>query len=502
MNGTYIHLWLREIKKRLLGRYIEDITKQERLIQIVLDKESLFISLYPEVLAACVKQRESKNYQSMSVFRALVKGRRISSVEQDSFAPVIRIGCNEGEVPQADTITMTIILYREAPNLVITKRNVYRKLFSRIVEKKPRPSLWHISGTDMDTFFADNQQHTGDKILKSYEGIDQALAHELTLERVRILQKIVRGEYWINPRLVSTKPLRISLFVAQDVLEYTSFNRLLQQAINQHCVTLRHNRAVYEKKKAIRNLKRRIDHLNKKLMPPDDIERYRIMGDSILAHLRSIKKGDAQVIVPMLTGQGTQEIILDPQKNPQENAQAYYRRYKKLKRGQPLIAKKIDDLRQELAHVQRKTWEPVSVQEQNIKKTDKSTLPFRVFHLDKGVDVYVGKNARSNDKLTFSYARPHDYFFHVRGYQGSHVILRAQIKRGETAAKKDIEAAAAIAAYFSKAKKQKRVPVSYTQRKYLKKSKQGKPGAVILIREEVIFVDPLLPAVQAEEPRS
>jgi predicted ribosome quality control (RQC) complex YloA/Tae2 family protein len=56
--------------------------------------------------------------------------------------------------------------------------------------------------------------------------------------------------------------------------------------------------------------------------------------------------------------------------------------------------------------------------------------------------------------------------------------------------------AAAIAAYFSKAKKQKNVPISYTQRKFIKKNKKGKLGSVILMREEVIFVDPGLPSYE------
>ena len=65
--------------------------------------------------------------------------------------------------------------------------------------------------------------------------------------------------------------------------------------------------------------------------------------------------------------------------------------------------------------------------------------------------------------------------------------------KGQKPQRQDIETAASIAAYFSKAKGQKNVPVSYTQRKYLKKDKKGRLGSVILMREDVIFVDPRLP---------
>jgi len=72
--------------------------------------------------------------------------------------------------------------------------------------------------------------------------------------------------------------------------------------------------------------------------------------------------------------------------------------------------------------------------------------------------------------------------------------LRPVLKKRQNVRKEDIEKAAAVAAYFSKAKNQKNVPVSYTQRKYLKKSKKGKLGTVVLMRESVIFVDPGLPS--------
>jgi len=107
----------------------------------------------------------------------------------------------------------------------------------------------------------------------------------------------------------------------------------------------------------------------------------------------------------------------------------------------------------------------------------------------------VGKNAKSNLMLTFKFARPDDYFFHIRGYKGAHTILRPKLQKGKNPQQEDIETAAAIAAYYSKAKGQRNVPVSYTQRKYLKKSKKGKLGSVILMREEVIFVDPGLPEI-------
>jgi predicted ribosome quality control (RQC) complex YloA/Tae2 family protein len=122
-----------------------------------------------------------------------------------------------------------------------------------------------------------------------------------------------------------------------------------------------------------------------------------------------------------------------------------------------------------------------------------SKEPFHRFLLESGSVVLVGKNARTNDELTFKHARPSDYFFHTRGFEGAHTILKPNIPRGQRPSRQEIMTAASIAAYFSKARKQNNVPVSYTQRKFLKKNKKAKPGSVILMREEVVFVEPELP---------
>ncbi|MEO0190903.1 MAG: NFACT RNA binding domain-containing protein, partial [candidate division WOR-3 bacterium] len=193
--------------------------------------------------------------------------------------------------------------------------------------------------------------------------------------------------------------------------------------------------------------------------------------------------------------QKEQEIKLDPQKTPQQNAEDYFKEYKRLKKGIPKIQERIKRLEKEIKLLQSKKIIKGKTSEIYIEKSkEKKSLPFRRFILSSGSLVFVGKNAKSNMELTFKFARPDDYFFHIRGYEGAHTILRPALKKGQNVRKEDIEKAAAIAAYFSKVKNQKNVPVSYTQIKYLKKSKKGKLGTVILMREEVVFVDPLLPS--------
>jgi predicted ribosome quality control (RQC) complex YloA/Tae2 family protein len=121
------------------------------------------------------------------------------------------------------------------------------------------------------------------------------------------------------------------------------------------------------------------------------------------------------------------------------------------------------------------------------------TTRFREFPLDDEHTLYVGKTAADNDELTLRFAKPNDYWFHARGVPGSHAVLRSPSK-DKKPPKNIIEQAAAIAAYFSKARNAKMSPVAYTQKKYIRKPKGAAVGAVILEREEVLMVRPHVPA--------
>jgi predicted ribosome quality control (RQC) complex YloA/Tae2 family protein len=491
MNGTYLSLWLREVSEQLSGSYIDGIQIRERILQVEFSTRSLYVSLYPECTTVYLAKRLREGYVPLNQFKTIVRGLRIERVTQESLKPVIAIYLHAHSPRKPKPVTLTIYLYREAPNVVVHDGAVYRKVYSRIVDKESRNLLWDLPSEQLSALFTRDRK-TGSDLVALYEGIDHTLARELDAANARRLQDIVYGRTKANPRLVSTQPLAISYFAERYIDEYASLNTLLQDATARYVEALRKIKVEVERKRVIRNLKRRIERLRTKILSHNDVERYRLSGEAILSNLHTIKKGDEQAILPSGSDATVIKIPLDPMKSPQENAQNYFRTYKKVKRGQPQLQQKIEQLQKELSVVQDNTWKPRASQSKERGKGGTKS-PFRHFPLPGGSDVFVGKNARSNMELTFSFAKPHDYFFHVRGYQGSHVILRTAAKKGQQAAKKDITAAASIAAYYSKAKKQRRVPVSYTQRKYLKKGRKGKPGTVILMREDVVFVDPGLP---------
>ena len=113
------------------------------------------------------------------------------------------------------------------------------------------------------------------------------------------------------------------------------------------------------------------------------------------------------------------------------------------------------------------------------------------YQLAGGWTVLAGRNQNDNDRLSLKIARPDDYWFHVRGMSGSHVILRSR-EDGEPG-RAELDAAAAVAAYHSKARSGGVTPVSCTRARYVTKPRGAEAGTVQIRKERVLKVRPALP---------
>lgn len=118
------------------------------------------------------------------------------------------------------------------------------------------------------------------------------------------------------------------------------------------------------------------------------------------------------------------------------------------------------------------------------------------YQLPGGWTVMAGRTDADNDILSTKLARPNDYWFHVRGMPGSHVLLRSE--EGGEPDRATLEAAAAVAAWHSKARGGGIVAVSVTQAKHVGKPRGAKPGTVTIRKEKVLKVRPALPGQPPE----
>ena len=128
---------------------------------------------------------------------------------------------------------------------------------------------------------------------------------------------------------------------------------------------------------------------------------------------------------------------------------------------------------------------------------------FREFTIADGWRVLVGRNNKENDLLTHRTAALDDLWFHAKSIRGSHVVLRREGKKRDVSFQA-LNEAAAIAAWFSKAKHSSKVPVDYVEVRHLRKPRGALPGLVTYKNEKSLFVEPGIPkskGIYSNEPK-
>ena len=117
---------------------------------------------------------------------------------------------------------------------------------------------------------------------------------------------------------------------------------------------------------------------------------------------------------------------------------------------------------------------------------------FHQYRLDGGWEVLAGRTSADNDELSLRVARPDDWWFHIKGMPGSHVILRAEA--GREPDRTTLESAAGIAAWHSKARGAGTVAVSCTRARHVSKPRGASAGTVEIRRETTYKVRPFDPS--------
>jgi predicted ribosome quality control (RQC) complex YloA/Tae2 family protein len=107
--------------------------------------------------------------------------------------------------------------------------------------------------------------------------------------------------------------------------------------------------------------------------------------------------------------------------------------------------------------------------------------PFKLFTSLDQIQIFVGRSAAENDILSLSseYCDPKDWWLHVSGLPGSHVILKSLDDDAQQKYPRSIYEAAVLAVHFSKSSSLSH-EVTLTRGKYISKNRNDPPGRVLL----------------------
>lgn len=247
-------------------------------------------------------------------------------------------------------------------------------------------------------------------------------------------------------------------------------------------------------------LEKKIARQKQELAECELSEEYRSRGDLITSNLWAIKSGDSHVTVTDYSADPPAEVglDLDPRLTPSQNAQLCYRKYAKLRNAKKELRRQIELAETELAYIEtvrdslgrcetsadideiRAELAAAGVARRGAIKTGGSKLRrarMLEYETSGGYRVLCGRNNLQNDELTMKLAERDDWWFHVKGAPGSHVVLFTEGK-GEPDSR-DFTEAATIAAANSSLPEGTTAEVDYTLRRYIKKPAGSKPGFVI-----------------------
>jgi predicted ribosome quality control (RQC) complex YloA/Tae2 family protein len=339
---------------------------------------------------------------------------------------------------------------------------------------------------------------------------------------------------------IYVSPFPLDCLGGLDHSEFQSINAAVAEvyricASNAFVVATR-NSQLSQVDSLLKKRRRLLMNLREDLGRSEEAETYKKYADLLYAQQHKSPPGGKGVKLVDLfdADQKEIEVPLDPELSLIQNAVRYSKLYQKARRSIPLVASRIKKTEQEirvLAHERERlaaavTLEglrqagsaslgshagqggsnrpdktgpsptgqgtprhPRDVHDALVRKTAKSFLS------SDGLTILVGKSSKDNDTLTLKIAQSDDFWFHVAGYGGSHVVLRNPQKL-KAPPRLSLLEAAGLAAYFSQARNSSKVEVHYTQKKSVSKPKGSKPGLVQLRDYKSVSVKPDLPSPQ------
>jgi predicted ribosome quality control (RQC) complex YloA/Tae2 family protein len=120
--------------------------------------------------------------------------------------------------------------------------------------------------------------------------------------------------------------------------------------------------------------------------------------------------------------------------------------------------------------------------------TISTRLPYKTYRTSGGIEVLVGRGARANDELTYDIAKPDDVWLHARDVTGAHVVMRWSQEGAPPT--RDLHEAAALAAWYSRARGSVVVPVDWTRRRHVRRARGGPPGRAMVERAQTVMARP------------
>lgn len=573
LDGIFLHCLKAELADEILGNRVEKVHQPSRdeIVLHLRGRNGarkLFISVRPDSprvhLTARVPENPDKPPMLCMLLRKYLTGALISTIEQCGLDRVLMLGFDAtNEIGDPVHLTLYIEIMAKHSNAILVdgagkvidsvKRIDATKSSYRIILPgadyvlPPQQDKLELLRYDTQEILARvrvmENSTVSSALLKSIQGVSPVVCRELVhrafgedrrvaelpecafqelREQLDWLKAVVERRE-IAPCIVfdeAGKPREFSFFditqygVAAQVKHLKTLSASLDDFYYERDVLERTRRREHDLFKLLSTLceraARKLNSRREELESCKDKDELRIKAELINANLYRLEKGAFFYELENYYDENRPiRIKADPALTPAQNAQKYYKEYRKAFNAEKVLGSLIGESEQEIAYLDSVTDELSRAQARqeideireelsrsgyikrsSVKLRKSAALPPMEFHSSDGYKILVGRNNLQNDKLSLKTAAKGDLWFHTKEIPGSHVILCCN---GSVPPERSILEAAQIAAFFSKGSEGARVEVDYTYAKELKKPVGAKPGKVIYHTNKTLLVDPINP---------
>ena len=546
LDGIFLHLLKNEISEKILDSRVDKIyqpSKEEILITLRSREGSHKLLLSARADSARVQLTEqyienpAKPPMLTMLLRKLLGSARLVDILQDGFERILTFvfdARNElGDPVKYRLIAeimgkySNIILVGEDNKIIdcvkridsskSSVREILPGLKYTLPPSQDKMNILKDSIFDIESKMKDVGATRGKAAGKVIQGLSPIVANEIEFDMSLSQLK----EYINHPTptvVILDKPKDFTYFMPRQygdlctyktfdtfsqLIDYFYFEQVKIERIRQRSNDLFHKLNTL-KERAVRkaiNRQRELDECA-------DKERFRIYGDLINANLHLLEKGALFYDLDnFYDNNNLVRIPADPTLSPAQNAQRYYKEYRKKQVAQQKLNSFIENAKAEaeyldtvideltraqtnaeISAIREELYSSGFLSKPNFKTAKQKKLPPREFVSSEGFKIFVGRNNIQNDLLTLKTAKNYDMWFHVKDAAGSHVI--AQSVKDKPFTDKLIREAAMLACVNSKAYASSNVAVDYTIIKNVHKPNGAKPGMVIYDNYNTEYVTP------------
>ncbi|WP_374125433.1 Rqc2 family fibronectin-binding protein [Leptotrichia hongkongensis] len=540
LDGIGISFLIKEIKEKILRYKLTKIFQYDRVsFSLFFGKNNLIFQVKDNSTIFYLKDEKDPNTDFQSKFllslKKYLQNSILINIRQEGFDRIVYFDFEKlNQFGDVEKYTLIIEIMGKASNIFLTSKDkILSALYftsidvgNRVIMTGAKYTLPFEEKKISPIYLeAENFPFETESFMEKIEGVGRAFALECSQDYDTF-----------KKYLSSYKPVMYEILnrgKIQKVLTYNEFSEFSQKenknlesengrkyfetlndGLNDYFKTTITSNVISEKKK---NLLKYVDSQIKKfkkieknikvdLKKNENFENYKNIGDILAANMHQIKYGIKKVTVFDFYNNQQITINLDPLLSPNDNLNFYYNKYNKGKRTISALNSRFLDIQNEIKYFEEikmfieKENDFIGIEEieNELNLTNNGNKSKNKIKLNKpkkrdllsfdynGFQIFVGRNNKENEEISFSKGQPNDIWLHIKDIPGSHVLI---LRNNQELPNDVLLHAANLACEYSKAKKGDKVTVDYCERKFVKKIKNSKPGNVIYTNFHSLLID-------------